>query len=149
MLKLEIYEDPAKAGEICWLIRLIDKDGKTVLCSEDPLRKGEIVAIAKEIRHEGSTADLLDKEDETGQKGIWFEAFQNENDGWCLYLRVAEKCTLVSATVCASKEELEKLFETVKNEIKEAEIVWNPPDADPAKREKDHDRTEPRGIPGS
>ena len=50
------------------------------------------------------------------------------------------------------KENLEKLLAHIKREIKKTrdkEIAWDPPEADPAKSEKDSDQTETLGILGN
>ena len=61
MAKLEIYEDLDKAGENLWHLRLVSKSGKTLLRSEQSLQKGEILSVAKKVRHESSNIPFFDK----------------------------------------------------------------------------------------
>lgn len=149
MFKLQIHEDQSKEGEVCWILSLIEDDGKSILQSETPLRKGEILALAKKIKHEVSNAEFFEQESEKPQKGIWFEVAPNKNDGLCLRLMVTDKYTMVSTATCSSKEDIENLLESIKDDLKQAKIVWYPPEEDPAREHKDKDRSQNRGIPGS
>ena len=152
MAKLEIYEDLDKPGENLWHLHLVSESGKPLLRSEKSLQKGEIFSVAKKVKHESPNAILIDKESEKIEEGIWFE-FCADNDGkWCICLKMAEGYALITVVGCVSKEDLEKLFAEIKQEIekiKDKEIAWNPPEADPAKPEKDCDETVTLGIPGS
>ena len=152
MAKLEIYEDLDKAGENLWHLRLVSESGKTLLCTEKSLQKGEILSVAKKVRHGSSNIALLDKESEEIGGKIWFEFCSDKDDKWCICLKMAEGHVLITIEACVSVEDIEKLFAEIKQEIeeiKDKEIVWNPPEADPAKPEKDSDRTKTMGIPGS
>ena len=152
MAKLEIYEDPNKVGENLWHLHLVSESGKTLLRSEKSLQKGEILSVAKKVRHESSNIPFFDKEPEEIKEEIWFEFCSDKDDKWCICLKMADGHVLVTIESCVSKEDLEKLFAEIKQEIekiKDKEIVWNPPEADPAKPEKDCDETETLGIPGS
>lgn len=152
MTKLEIYEDLDKADENLWHLRLVSEDGKILLRSEKSLQKGEILSVAKKVRYEGFNAALFDKESEEVEEEIWFEFCLDKDNKWCICLKMAEGYVLITVTSCVSKEDLEKLFAEIKQEIekiKDKEITWNPPEADPAKPEKDCDETETMGIPGS
>ena len=152
MAKLEIYEDPDKVGENLWYLHLISESGKTLLRSEKSLQKGEILSIAKKVRHGSSNIAFLDKESEEIGADIWFEFCSDKDDKWCVCLKMVDGHVLTTIEGCVSKEDLEKLFVEIKQEIekiKDKEIVWNPPEADPAKPEKDCDETETLGIPGS
>ncbi len=151
MSKLVIYEDTNKAGEGYWHLRLVDEDGKTLLCSETPLQKVEMLSVAKKVQHESSNAAFFNKESEKIEEGIWFESCQNKDNEWCIRLKMAEGHVFTTTTSYASKEDLEKLLAHIKQEIKKTrdkEIAWDPPEADPAKSEKDSDQTETLGIPG-
>ena len=152
MAKLEIYEDLDKADENFWHLRLVSEDGKTLLRTEKSLQKGEILSVAKKVRHKSSNIAFLDKEPEKVGGEIWFEFCPDEDDKWCICLKIAEGHVLVTIESCVSKEDLEKLFAEIKQEIekiKDKEIVWTPLEADPAKPQKDCDETETLGIPGS
>ena len=152
MAKLEIYEDLDKADENLWHLRLVSESGKTLLRTEKSLRKGEILSVAKKVRYESSNIPFFDKKSEKVKEGIWFEFCSDKDDKWCICLKMAEGNALITVEGCVSKEDLEKLFAEIKQEIEkieDREIVWNPPEADPAKPQKDCDETETLGIPGS
>lgn len=152
MAKLEIYEDLDKVDENLWHLRLVSEGGKTLLRTKKSLQKGEVLSVAKKVRHKSSNIVFLDKESEKVGEEIWFEFCLDEDDKWCICLKMAEGHVLVTIESCVSKEDLEKLFTEIKQEIekiKDREILWNPPEADPAKPEKDCDETETLGIPGS
>ena len=94
----------------------------------------------------------LTKQSEQIEGAIWFEFCSDKDGKWCICLKMAEGHVLFTIEGCVSKEDIEKLFAEIKQEIekiKDKEIVWNPPEADPAKPEKDCDETETLGIPGS
>ena len=152
MAKLEIYEDLDKPDENLWHLRLVSEGAKTLLRTEKSLQKGEILSVAKKVRHESPNIAFFDKESEEIEEEIWFEFCSDKDDKWCICLKMAEGHVLTTIEACVSVEDLEKLFAEIKQEIekiKDKEIVWNPPEADPAKPEKEGDRTKTMGIPGS
>ena len=154
MSKLEIYEDTntIKAGEGYWHLRLVGEDSKTLLCSETPLQKVEMLSVAKKVKHESSNAAFFNKKSEKIEEEIWFKFCQNKDNEWCIRLKMAEGHVFTTTISCASKEDLEKLLAHIKQEIKKTKdkaIAWDPPDADPTKSEKDRDQTKTLGIPGS
>lgn len=148
MGKIEIYKDSAMKGECCWKCRLKDNNDNIILDSDNPLTKGKIIALAKQIKNECVNARLIDKEPEN-EKSICFQIQQAENNKLCLKL-VAKKHGVVFISVAyASKNEVEKLLGNIKQKIGKAHICWCPPEADPAKIDKDADQTPTKGIPGS
>ena len=152
MAKLEIYEDPDKAGQNLWHLRLLSEDGNILLRSEKSLQKGAILSVAKKVRLESPNASFIDKESEKIEGAIWFEFCLDEDEKWRICLKTADGYVLISIAGYVAEEDLKKLFTEIQQAIekgKDQEIAWNPPDADPAKPEKDCDETVTLGIPGS
>ena len=123
MLKLEIYEDVQDQGEYRWHLRLLDADGSAFFHSVDPLPKGAALAFAKKIKNDGIDAALFNEASAGNDDKIWLK--------W------------------DKGKDFEELLKQINEEINKADIVWNPPDADPAYPDKITDQTETMGIPGS
>ena len=150
MLKIEIYEDSESSGEHCWKCRVETENEKTVFCTTQHLKKGEILAFAKFIKNKCADAPVFDKKPEDSDQQIWFEYYQDENKQWCLDLQIPNyKETIRIANELASENAIKEMIESIKKPLCDADIVWNPPEADPAQSEKDSDSTKTQGIAGS
>ena len=140
----------AQVGEHRWGISLTDDTGKPILQSTDPLAKGVALSTAKVLKHKGPDAPVL-----VESPGRVVSAWVPEKTdlGWQV------RFTLVSETVfdLLLKSEdatgdikvVENALETVKANLVKAEIKWDPPEADPAYKEKESDLTPAIGYPGS
>lgn len=117
-----------EAGELRWGIVLIDEDKRSLFESTKPVSKGSALSIAKALKHHGSDGDAWSQED--GEL----------------------KFALVSETrfrLLGKEEGIAGILEIFKNFLAKVEIRWDPPEADPACKEKEADRTPTVGIPGS
>lgn len=117
-----------EAGELRWGIVLIDEDKRPLFESTKPVSKGSALSIAKALKHNGSDGDAWSQED--GEL----------------------KFALVSETrfrLLGKEEGIAGILEIFKNFLAKVEIGWDPPEADPACKEKEADRTPTVGIPGS
>ena len=151
MALLEISQT-ADEGERRWGVTLSDDGGELILRATKPLAKGEALSTAKALMHKGSDAPLLDEGSlEDPNAPAWIP---EKGDGvWSV------RFTLVGATsfeLLLKPEDygevgqnFAKAVEVVKGNLRKAEIKWNPPEADPAYKEKESDETVTTGIPGS
>lgn len=117
-----------KEGELRWDIVLIDKENRPILQSTERLSRGTAQAVAKCLKHRVSDnpAQMVSADDELQFELIRETKFQLLDDGQRM-----------------------SVLDVVKDLLVEAEIRWDPPDADPACKEKQADRTPTKGIPGS
>ena len=139
-------------GEQCWGIVLFNEDNVPILRSEKGVRKGEVTSIAKALKHEGPGAPVVvtEKAEESDGPG-W--VIEKTDRGWVV------RFTLVAATsfnlllkpedAAGPPKIAEEAVEVVKRCLAQAEIKWDPPEADPAYEEKVTDATEIQGLPGS
>lgn len=116
-----------KKGELRWCIDLIDNDSRIVLQSTEPLPKGQALAGAKALKHKGRTSGIQVSE----ELEVKFDLINDT------------KFRTLGGDTCAENPDAIKVL------LAEAEIVWEPPEADPAHKEKQDDRTLTKGIPGS
>ena len=142
----------SSAGEQCWGIVLLDELNVPILRSEKGVRKGEVTSIAKTLKFEGPGAPVVFAEKATNSDGLAW-VIEKTDRGW------STRFTGVAATSfdLLLKEEdaagppkiAEEAVDEAKTCLAEAEIKWDPPEADPAYEEKVTDETEIEGIPGS
>ena len=139
-------------GEQCWGIVLFNEDNVPILRSAKGVRKGEVISAAKALRFEGPTAPVVIEEKAEGSDGpTW--VVEKTDRGWVV------RFTLVATTsfdlglkpedVAGPPKIVEEAVESVKTCLEQAEIKWEPPEADPAYEEKETDATEIQGLPGS
>ncbi len=119
--------DSGKGGELRWSLVLIDKENRSVVQSTELLSRGSALAVAKVLKHK-----VCDHAAGVPVGREWqFELIDNTR--FCLL--DGGDCTAVP--------------DVAKDLLAEVEIEWDPPEADPACREKKDDRTPTKGIPGS
>lgn len=150
MSRLEISKI-ADSGEHCWGVSLTDDSDNLVLRNTTPLAKGIALSTAKTLKHKGSDAPLIWESEGNPDRPAW--VVEKASDGWLI------KFTLVSQTSfdlqlkpedeAGDEKAVENALEIVKINLTKAEIVWNPPEADPAYGEKESDETTTQGHPGS
>ena len=141
----------SNAGELCWGVVLQNDDENLILRSAKGVRKGEVTSMAKALRFEGPEAPVSEvgKEDAVGP--MWI--VEKTDEGW------AVRFTPVSATLfdlllkpeeaAGPSKVAEEAVETAKECLAKVNVVWDPPEADPAYEEKVTDETEIEGLPGS
>ncbi len=116
-----------ETGERRWSIVLIDQDDRAVIESTGLLSGLGAHAVAKVLKHK-----VCDHADGTPVDGQWqFELIRDTK----FRLLGDENCSAIP--------------EVAKDLLVDVEIKWDPPEADPACKEKQADRTPTRGIPGS
>ena len=140
------------AGEQCWVIVLLDERNLPILRSEKAVRKGEVTSIAKALKFEGPGAPVVLADKATDSDGLAW-VIEKTDRGW------STRFTGVAATSfdLLLKEEdaagpakiAEEAVEAAKTCLAQADIKWDPPEADPAYEEKETDETEIQGLPGS
>lgn len=140
------------AGEQCWGVVLFDEDSVPILRSEKGVRKGEVTAVAKALKFEGPNAPVVVDEQATKSDGpTW--VIEKTDRGWFVrFTRVAVTSfdlMLKPEDAVGPPKVAEEAVEAVKNCLVQAEIKWDPPEADPAYDEKETDETEIQGLPGS
>ena len=138
-------------GEHCWGVSLIDDEGVPILQNTTPLAKGDVLSIAKALKHKGPDAPLVEEAPGSPDTPAWVA--EKTNDGWLV------RFTLVSKTLfdpllkpeddIGDEKIVENTLAIVKSNLAKAEIKWNPPEADPAYQEKELDLTPTVGYPGS
>ena len=129
MSTIEITKLGDAMGERCWGVRVI-ASGTTILESTTPLTRGTAVDTAKVLMQRGPDAPFVG--DVPPSDGPAWVAEKNGN-GWQL------KFTEVNATSFAL---------LIGDLLKNADIAWNPPEADPAGDEKEEETT-PAVLDGS
>ena len=131
MSTIEIKKLGDGMGERCWGVSVLTDDGgRSILESTTPLTKGEAVDTAKVLKQRGPDAPFLG-EPPHDRDPAWVP--EKEGNKWQL------KFTEVNAT------SFDLLIGDV---LKGADLKWNPPDADPASREKEQETT-PAELDGS
>lgn len=124
MSTIEIKKLGDGMGERCWGVNVLTGDGAvTILESTEPLTRGEAIDTAKVLRQYGADAPFWGEPPPAGGPA-WLP--EKEGNKWVL------KFTKVNAT------SFDLLIGDV---LKAADLKWNPPDADPAIREKEEETT--------
>ncbi len=142
----------ASTSEQCWGIVLFNEDNVPILRSEKGVRKGEVTSIAKTLKFEGPGAPVVVEEKAEESDGpAW--VIEKTARGWVVrFTRVAATSfdlLLKPEDAAGSPKIAEEAVEAVKTCLPRAEIKWDPPEADPAYKEKVTDETDIQGIPGS
>lgn len=131
MSTIEIKKLGDGMGERCWGVSVLTDGGAaTILESTTPLTKGEAIDTAKVLMQRGPDASFLGEPAPAGGPAWVPEKAGNK---WVL------KFTEVNAT---------SFDLLIGNVLKEADLKWNPPEADPAMREKEEETT-PAVLDGS
>lgn len=152
MTAIKIY-DTKHTGELRWGIAVVGEKEEPILRSDRSLGKGAALANAKSILHEGSAAPFWTKgEDGDSDKPAWI-VDEKTDDGWLIEFTPIQdtKFILLWATSGGHEtiDDAIKTFDAARNSLATAKIVWDPPEADPAHKEKEEDTTETKGLPGS
>ena len=142
----------ANTGEQCWGIVLSNEDNVSILRSEKGVRKGEVTSIAKTLKFEGPGAPVA-VEEKAGESDGPAWVIEKTDRGWVVRFTLV---TMTSFDLLLKPEDAagpsktaEEAVEAVKTCLEQAEIKWDPPEADPAYKEKETDATEIQGLPGS
>ena len=140
------------SGEQCWGVVLFDGTGASILRSEKGVRKSEVTSVAKVLKFEGPPAPVVAEGKAGEQVGpVW--VIEKTDHGWVVrFTRVpltSFDLLLKEGDVAGSPKSATEAVEAVKNCLAQAEIKWDPPEADPAYDEKETDETEIEGLPGS
>lgn len=141
MNRIQIVQVPG-SGERCWGIRLLDESGVVVVESTAPLTKGAAHAHAKALKHGAAGEIGTHGEPADGGHGAVASTGSGE---------VTVKFAMVDETtfrVCEAQGGDDQSLDVIRDRFVEAEIIWEPPEEDPAHRAKD-DQTVTKGIPGS
>ena len=133
----------ADAGERCWVIRLLNENGETVVESAMPLTKGAAHATAKGLKHGAARATILSDE-MANEGGTGAVANTAGNGPSSMFTQIEE----TAFRICLPTDG-EEPIEAVEVWFTDAEIRWSPPEEDPAHRAKESDQTVTKGVPGS
>ena len=145
LLKITKVSD---AGEKCWGVELLDETGATLLKSQRGARKDEITSIAKALKFEGPQSPIVVDGVGKAEEPAW--VLEKVDEGWLLRFTPVESTAFdLVVKPGESPTEAEAAVKGAKDCLAHADIVWNPPEADPAYDEKVTDETEIVGIPGS
>ena len=140
------------AGEQCWGVVLSDTDDVAILRSEKGARKAEVLSVAKVLKFEGPTAPVVEEE-KIGEEQPPAWLIGKTDHGWVArFTRIAITSfdlLLKPEDVAGSPKAASEALEAVKHCLAQAEITWDPPEADPAYSDKETDETEIEGLPGS
>ena len=142
----------SNVGERCWGVVLLDQDNVPILRSEKGVRKGEVISVAKALKFEGPGAPVVvDEKAATPSGPAW--VIEKTDRGWSArFTGVAETSfdlLLKEEDAAGPPKIAEEAVEAAKSCLAQAEIKWDPPEADPAYKEKETDETEIQGLPGS
>ena len=142
----------SNTGEQCWGVVLFDEDNAPILRSDKGVRKGEVISVAKALKFEGPGAPVV-VDEQTGKSNAPTWAIEKTDRGWFVRFTPVAVTSfdlmLKPDDTAGSPKIAEEAVEAVKNCLVQAEIKWNPPEADPAYDEKETDETEIQGLPGS
>lgn len=139
-------------GEQCWGILLLDEDNMPVLRSEKGVRKGEVISVAKALKFEGPGGPVLvDEKAENSGGAMW--VIEKMDRGWLVRFTpvalTSFNLILKPEDAAGPTKAAEEAVEAAKGCLSQAEIKWDPPEADPAYEDKETDETEIVGLPGS
>ncbi len=142
----------SSVGEECWGVVLINEDKVPILRSGKGVRKGDVTSVAKTLKFEGPGAPvLMEEKAETADEPAWL--IEKTDRGWFVWFtHVAESSfdlMLKPEDATESPKIAEQAVKAVRACLGQAEIKWDPPEADPAYKEKVTDETEIEGLPGS
>ena len=144
--------DVTGTGERRWGVILIDDADVEILRTVTSASKGEALSVAKALLNKGADAPLNPKEQDDSNYPAWIST-ELVSDGWLMKFSLLESSQflfLVKPEGMPVKDDLQnKTFEVVRETLRKATIVWQPPEADPAYEEKEQDKTPTTGYPGS
>lgn len=150
MSRLEISKIEA-SGEHCWGVSLIDGDNNLILQNTTPLAKGVALSVAKTLKHKGGDAPLIWEPRKDSDAAAW--VVEKTSDGWQIKFTPVDETLFIfqlkPEDKAGDEKAFENAFETVKSNLAKAEVAWNPPEVDPAHKEKISDSTQTKGYPGS
>ena len=148
LLKITKVSD---AGERCWGVVLLDDGENPVLRSAKGVSKGDVTSMAKTLKFEGPGAPVSEAGKADPVQPTW--VIEKTDQGWAVrFTPVASTYfdLLLKPEAAAEppKVAVEALV-AVKRCLADVEVVWDPPEADPAYEDKVTDETEIEGLPGS
>ena len=141
----------ADTGEIRWGVTLIDDNGTAVLRTSDPLAAAVASSTAKALLHKGPDAPTLDNAPADHDRPAWF--VDKADDRWVARFTLVPETPfdllLKPEDAAGDPKAAQIALERIKDELRKAEIKWEPPEADPAYDQKAADLTPTKGHPGS
>lgn len=141
----------AEVGELRWEISLINDTGGLILRNADPLAKGVAFSTAKVLKHKGSDAPFLADGPGSPDTPAWVA--ENTQLGWVVRFTLVRETpfelVLKPEDAAGGTKVVENALKDVQASLMKAEIEWDPPQADPAYKEKQSDETQTIGHPGS
>ena len=150
MPTLQISET-TNTGEIRWGVSLINDHRTVVLRTSDPLAAAVASSTAKALLHKGPDAPTLDKPPTDHDRPAWFT--EKVDDRWLARFTLVPETRfdllLKLEDAAGDPKAAQSALEAVKDELRKAEIKWDPPEADPAYDQKAADLTPTKGHPGS
>lgn len=145
----QIYKDKDKDQEgQCWKWKLLDDGNEPIAYGGELFLKKNIVDSIKNIRDKSPESKIWKDESlEDKDKGYRFEYRQDNKWEWDF--RAGNNKSIANGNSYQSEDEIKDALEHIKKEMGIAEHKWEDPKDDPNYKEKNDDRTETKGIPGS
>lgn len=147
---IEIRDSDAP-GERRWSVVLLDAERRPLLITARLISKGEARSLANAIRSKGANAPYV-PDGKGSDKPEWTRVSEDGKETTVMF-SLARGCplelVLKEDEKMDSAHSIERLLKEIKELLNDAEIKWNPPEADPAHDAKDQDQTPGKGIPGS
>ena len=133
----------ADSGERCWGVRLLDEEGVVVVESTAPLTKAAANGYAKALKHgDGGAATINDEPADESHGAV----ASTDGGGVTVKFAMVDETTF---RLCGPPGGDGQSLEVIQDWFVDAEIIWDPPEEDPAHRAKDSDHTVTKGLPGS
>ena len=133
----------ADAGEQCWGIRLLS-DGEVAFESIEAVSKGAAHSMAKALKH--GQAGVPSVHDKMASKGSTGAIAHTTSAGPVVKFALFED--VMFRVLQRPSSDVPSIGE-VEAWLVDVDILWSPPEEDPARKAKDADHTETKGIPGS
>ena len=141
----------SEAGELCWGVELLNDDGSLLLRSLKGVSKRDVASMAKILKFEGPGASVSEDGKEETDQPTWI--IEKTRKGWTVRFTPVKATSfdlpLKREAVVEPPKVAVEAVESAKKCLKDVEIAWEPPEADPAYEDKVMDETEIEGLPGS
>ena len=143
------------AGEYCWSVNLIDDGGKDILRSTEPMVKGIALSTAKTMKYKGPDAPFIEVDALDPSRPAW--TAEKIDGRWLVRFSLIGETKFDLLDLPYKLEDDDKqdiviikdAVGYIKSKLGKADLLWQPPEADPAYMEKESDRTPIEGHPGS
>lgn len=133
MSLLKVTKVPG-SGELCWGLLLLDDDGNGLLRSLKGASRHDVVSMAETLKLEGPKAPVSEDGKEDADRPTWI--IMKTDQGWAVRFSpvavTAFDLFLKPEAAAEPPKAVVESVETVKTCLVSVEIIWEPPEEEPA-----------------